>query len=252
VKVLRLGNSNDRALDLPEHLRSWRIAEAALAEAAGEPVETVIREIWPSDGLPDLIDGWIRRYQPDLVFLKQNSYWTNTESVPLRLERRFGRPGKALGEAGTGMADRPIGQTRALRFVRRALLRTIGGDTFFETDYVLALMEQCLRRIVAHEELVVVVQGSAGRARSMTGRGGRERHQRRRVIMHEGMSRICADLRVTYFGTATTMSESETKQLLGADGTHRGVEGQRVDGFAQGRHMAEAWLAAHEPSAGGN
>jgi len=245
VKVLRLGNSNDRALDLPEHLRSWRIAEGVLAEATGEPVETVIREIWPTSDLPDLIDGWIRRYEPDLVILKQNSYWTSAESVPLRLERLFGRAGKALGKAGTDAVERPIGQTRGFRLARRVLLKTIGGDSFFEPEQVLAVMEQCLRRIVAHEELVVVVQGSAGRAPGMTGRGGRERRLRRRTIMHEGMSRICAGLRVTYFGTDKTMSEAETNRLRGADGTHRGVEGQRADGLTQGRHMAEAWLAAH-------
>ncbi len=246
--MLRLANSNDRALDLPEHQRSWKIAEMALSEAIGEPVETVVREIWPSDQLPDLIETWIQRYEPDLVFFKVNAYWTGYESVPLRIERRLGRFGKRLGKVGKDVADRPVGHTRAFKLGRLVLLRTVGGHTKFTTDYVLKLMEACLRRIIAHEEIVVTVEGSSGRTSGAYGWGGLERRRRGQERMYAGMQRMCREMRIAFDGSGTVMAEREQAHMRGADSLHRGVEGQREQGLNQGAQMARAWLAAHGAS----
>ncbi|MBK6663378.1 MAG: hypothetical protein IPG47_11790 [Thermoflexaceae bacterium] len=248
MKVLRLANSNDRALDLPEHQRSWKIAEMALSEAIGEPVETVVREIWPSDQLPDLIETWIQRYEPDLVFFKVNAYWTGYESVPLRIERRLGRFGKRLGKVGKDVADRPVGDAGAFKLGRLVLLRTVGGDTYFTTDYVLKLMEACLRRIIAHEEIVVTVEGSSGRTSGAYGWGGLERRRRGQERMYAGMQRMCREMRIAFDGSGTVMAEREQAHMRGADSLHRGVEGQREQGLNQGAQMARAWLAAHGAS----
>lgn len=245
MKVLRLANSNDRALDLPDPQRAWRIAEAALSEAIGEPVETVVREIWPSDELPRLIEGWIERYQPDIIFFKPNMYCTSYESVPLRLERRLGRLGTRVGKAGKDAADRPVGNTRAFKLGRLLLLRTIGGDTYFELDYVMALVEQCLRRIVAHEEIVVLVEGSSGRRSSATGWGGERCRDARQSRMHRALHEMCGRMRIAYCGTGEAMASADRARFPAEDGLHRGVEGQRDAGLIQGARMAEAWRAAH-------
>ena len=91
MRVLRLGNSEDRSPGIADSDRAWYIAGIVLAEACGESVETVVRPISPTRELPDLLDKWLDEYQPDLVLLKVTWYWYSYESVPRRIERLFGR-----------------------------------------------------------------------------------------------------------------------------------------------------------------
>lgn len=247
MKVLRLGQSDQRIGGVPEHARTWYVAGEVLARATGEPVETVLREIWPEPSLPDLVDRWIERYQPDLVFMKTNDYWVCTQSVPLRLQRKFGRPGKSAGALGKRMADAPrIAHTRLFKAGRLAMLRTIGGDRYFEPEDVVATLEACLRRIVAHEAVVPVVSGSVGMLHPPYGWGGERQAIARRTAVHEGMARVCAQLHVAYTGRAGVISKDEYAGLIGGDGLHRNEAGQRAAGQAEGEQMVRAWLAARE------
>ncbi|HET7738783.1 MAG TPA: hypothetical protein VFK32_09440, partial [Tepidiformaceae bacterium] len=92
--VLRLSNSQDIQGDIPPGGRAWEIAAGLLAQDVGESVETTQRVIWPRPELPGLIDTWLDRYQPDLVFLWVSYYWGSYEILPNQLERKYGRAGK--------------------------------------------------------------------------------------------------------------------------------------------------------------
>ena len=55
MKILRLGNSDDYAEHIPVGSRAFEFAERALVELSGEPVETVLRVVWPAPALPDMM-----------------------------------------------------------------------------------------------------------------------------------------------------------------------------------------------------
>ncbi len=94
MRVLRLGNSQDLNSLVPELQRSWRIAERMLQEAAGERVETVLKPILMSAQVPDIVDGWMVRYCPEVVVLIASGIWYTYDSSLLKLIRaaRFLRP----------------------------------------------------------------------------------------------------------------------------------------------------------------
>lgn len=247
MKVLRLGQSDQRIPGVPDSSRTWFVAQEVLAAAIGEPVETVLREIWPQPSLPDLVDRWIERYQPDLVFMKTTDYWVCTQSVPLRLQRRFGKVGRKAGDLGKRAADVPrIAHTRLFHAGRLVLLRTIGGDRYFEPADVVATLEACLRRIVAHETVVPVVSGTVGMLHPPYGWGGEKAAIERRTAVHEGMARVCGQLHIAYTGRGGVIPKDEYAGLVGGDGLHRNEAGQQAAGAAEGRQMVRAWLAARE------
>jgi hypothetical protein len=76
MRVLRLSNSDDTAGELSPEVRAWHIAGEVLAAALGEPVETTTRVIWPEPSLPDLVDRWLDRYEPDMVFSRSTGTGT--------------------------------------------------------------------------------------------------------------------------------------------------------------------------------
>ena len=123
MRILRLSTSDDLRPEVPETDRIHRLVEHAFAAETGQPVETMIRVIWPTPALPDAIDRWLQSYDPDVVFFRVSSYWFTYESVPLRLERsRLGRPARALARAGFASADAPrLAYTPLYRGTRNVL-----------------------------------------------------------------------------------------------------------------------------------
>ena len=71
VKILRLTNSNDvlSTTNRPEALRQ------GLEQFLGEPVEIVVKTIWPTETLPETVEKWVAREQPDLVWVGLVNYW---------------------------------------------------------------------------------------------------------------------------------------------------------------------------------
>ena len=110
MKLLFLGNSND----IPRHKGNPTRASAvatALEAATGQPVELVIKPIWPDELLPGRIERWMRDEHPDLVFFSVPGFWFLYESVPVRLKRRWGAPGRWLARLGFAAADRHLAAT---------------------------------------------------------------------------------------------------------------------------------------------
>lgn len=246
VRILRLTNSNDFTKDIPDERRSYRVVEQALAEASGEPVETVRKVIWPSGDLPAIVERWIEEYHPDIVFLMVNPYWFNYESVPLKLQRKFGPIGRLFGDMGLRAADTSwLAHNAAFRRLRYWAQTTIGGETPFTTAHVLENMEAVIRRILRHEDVHLVVRTSqGGKERPDLPPKVRMRHYARRIEVAEGMGRICDSLNVTRMAGNTFRKFD--RELRSGDGLHRNADGHAASGAKEAAFMVAFWQSLHE------
>ena len=82
MHILRLSHSGDTFPGVPEEARSASITARAIQAATGKPVDTTSRHLWPAQELPDLIESWIARYQPDVVIFWVNCYWFTYLNLP--------------------------------------------------------------------------------------------------------------------------------------------------------------------------
>ena len=119
--MLRLGSSNDVFPELPEEDLAPAVCARILEAALGETVETSVRATWPTEDFAERVRGWIARHEPDVVILRVAPYWYTYESVPLRVERWFGRAGAPIAKAGVRTAASPrIAYNRPFQALRRA------------------------------------------------------------------------------------------------------------------------------------
>lgn len=246
--VLRLTNSDDLNESVPAAERVGAIAGNRMSEEIGEPVETVTRVIWATYDLPDRIDKWLDQYKPEFVFMKVNWYWYGYESVPLRIERLLGpRFGKPLARLGVRAAESPtVGTKRPFMIARRYAHRVIGGDSPFTTEHVIAVMEATIRRIIAHEQVVLLVKGT----------GRRDGHddpgtwyyapalRKKIAYVEDALREKCAAMHVAWTDIAAQgRLNPADKDMARGDGIHVGRIGQRAMGEKEGLSMAEAWRA---------
>lgn len=161
MRILRLTNSDDVRSDIPANTAVPALIGEQFLAVTGEPIDWIVRVIWPSAELPDIIDSWIERYQPDVVELGINGYWYIYRSVPLKLKRQFGPLGRLLGDAGLRAGDISwLVRTRGYHWTRLALLRTAGGATYFTPQEIRDLTESLARRILRHEDVSLIVRGN--------------------------------------------------------------------------------------------
>ncbi|MBI5946841.1 MAG: SGNH/GDSL hydrolase family protein [Chloroflexi bacterium] len=242
MRILRLTNSSDLLPSVPEHLRSTRIAESVVAELTGEPVDTAVRVFWPTEELPDIVERWIDRFEPDVLFIRAAAFCCSYESVPLRLERKLGPLGKPIARAAVKASASRVGHAGAFHAVRRLAVRTIGGDFNFEPEEATAIIEAVFRRALSHESLVPVMRGP-GMARDSTGTpAGLLRAQRRNAALSAELAKMCQSLHILYAPVEDTFDAS----LLAEDQFHSNEAGQRRQGEMEGRAIARAWIAARD------
>jgi hypothetical protein len=228
MRVLFLGNSNE-ALDLPDGaLRRHEIMEAELTREFGS-CEIVTKPAWPTPGFPKVLERWIRELEPDVVYLNVAEYWCLYESIPLRLERRFGTLGKPVASAGTKMAETSwVSHNRLFRGLRQAGQSVIAGAVHFEPDEIVERVVACLRVCLRDEGLAVVVDGQRGRRPHATTKRWRDRVEARRQRVHLALKEECARLHVVYGGDDVPQWRWRPQGMDGhRDGLHQGIEGQR-------------------------
>jgi hypothetical protein len=257
MRILRLGNSDDLNPAIPVEDQGWYIAQQLISANLGEPVETKLRAIWPGAELPGLVDEWIDEYQPDLVFLKVTWFWYAYESVPRRIERIFGRAGKPVARAGLNATKKPrLVSHPAFKLGRRAAHRVIGGDTPFPSSQVLAVMQETIRRVLAREDIALLVKGTGdGRGPKDNIPGSHERFTKRRTEVEGTIERFCQGLHVPYIGTGRNPTAEQRMDLKQGDGLHRGAPSHERMGRWEGEAMLAAYRAFHPalpPSAGSN
>jgi hypothetical protein len=199
--VLLLGSSNDEGHWFEGGKKRHELAAERLEADLGEPVEVVVKGIWPTADIADVVGRWMDKYRPDVVYLNTGSYWYLYRSVPLRLQRWLGRFGRPIGAAGFRFADsRRWAHNAVFRSIRSALQNTIGGDTHFTADEVVERMTECLRVCVRSEGVAVVMKGPHGRDRYTRWKGRFARDEAIRLRVHRELEAACGQLHVTYDG----------------------------------------------------
>jgi len=241
MKVLKLCTSDEFTSDVPDEQRAYRVAERVIADAAGEPVETILKPIWPRAELPAIIERWMMEHQPDLVLFVVSPFWMTFESVPLKLQRRFGRAGKAVGNLGTRTTRIPwLVTLRPYQFARRMAIRTIGGAYHFEPEYIADLTERCARVILREEKAGLVIRGPLVALGRHGSSGTRRRAGLRRLETHRRLKEIASRLHAGYVG-----AEAEPYDERSLDAVHSTAVAHRQRGMMEGQALAEAWKALH-------
>lgn len=240
--ILRLTNSDDFNERVPEGERSPAVAERVFTSESGEPARTVSKLMWPTPSFPDHLERWLEETRPDVVMLRLAAYWVTFRSVPLRLKRRLGRVGEALSDVGAASARVPwMAETRPYHAMRRALLRSIGGDANFTVDEVTGVLEACARRVLAREGTVLVVRGPQNALSADTSRKALARAEARRFELHRRARDVCERLHVEYIGQDQPYPVSDDRDRFFGDLVHATVVTHRIRGEEEGRAMAAAW-----------
>jgi hypothetical protein len=244
VKVLRLSNSIGRFGPIPPGRRSMEIAAAALANAAGEPVESISRVVWPTDKLPGLIDNRIAEHEPKVVLLWVNPYWFTYESVPHIVDTRFGRLGPVLGKVGKRIGARPVlSESPIFGRARGLLLRTVGGSVYFEPEALFPQIEGWVRRILRHEEIALVVRGALFPMAADADAAGKARATRRFLAMDALVRELCARLHVEYLPPPPPDLWPNHPDWLLPDRVHPNEAGHAVLGELETGAFLRAWRA---------
>jgi hypothetical protein len=241
VKVLRLGSSIDMEGDTPLDQRGAAVAERMLAEACGEPVETVTRAAWPTAKFPDMVERWVREVEPDIVSFGISSFWCEAEMVSLKMNDRLGRPGKRVAHFVRRIArDSEVMERWAAQASRKLALSTIGGRPPFSPEQVAERVEASLHRILRRESVAVSVTGSPYSPAMEGGPAARFRARRRRADQNARIRLICDRLHVDC-DLPEHAPDAFSRDPRTRDAMHFGPEAHRVVGEIQGRGMVRAW-----------
>ncbi len=223
MKVLLLGNSNDGGSWIGDGRKRHEIVADTLSERHGEPVTVISKSVWPSDGLPEVVDRWMVEHEPDVVYFTTLSYWFQYRSVPLRVRRVLGPLGSSVSNAGFRVAESPRWSHNAVfRQTRRLLQRTIGGDAHFTPDEVVERVTAVVRTVLRYEGVVMALQGPDGRTDYAFSARGRAANERRRLGVDQRLRAWCEEHHVTYENSpvaAFTIDPTLAKNRVG-DGLH--------------------------------
>lgn len=250
MKILRLGNSQDFVGVDPAFSRESLLCSGLEAEL-GEPVEMVTKRAWPTERLPLLLRGWLEEEEPDVVFLQVPSYWFMYESVPLKLQRRLGRLGVAVGKRGQALADVSwLAHNRVFRTGRKLLTRVIGGEANFTAEEVIERMTAVVREVVRHEGVVLHVQGPPSDAHYGHSRRAMARLEQSRQQVTQKLAELCAAYRVSFRGYPVPTWQTGEGPKSGGDGVHYGAEGNAVWAAPRVADIAAAVREARGTGAG--
>ncbi|MGE3074894.1 MAG: hypothetical protein AB7N24_02095 [Dehalococcoidia bacterium] len=206
LKILWLSTSNDNRANLAEGARRPELMAKMLEAEISHAVTLVTKPIWPSEELPEIIEKWLEREQPDIVWFSTAAYWFTYESVPLRLKNRFGRVGEKVSGAGiTAGKDPRFANSATFRLVRRALQLTIGGDTQLTPEQVVERQTKNARTIARHEHIVLILEGPRGRTNFSASKRSAARAERKRLFVHRKLRDLAAELRAGYCGSDETL-----------------------------------------------
>ena len=201
------------------------------------------KSVWPDAKFPATLQKWLARYQPDIVYLNVVSFWFQYESVPLRMERLFGRFGKKVSDAGFNIAsNRVLAHNRPFRAFRGMAQRTIGGDNHFTSHEVIECMSECIRLVLRREGTVLVVSGPGSRNDHSVTPWKRRRNERRRQEVDGALKSLCEQLHVQYEGVQQPRWKAREEvggQRIG-DGLHFNASGhaRRAEEMFQSIHRA--------------
>ena len=231
MKILGLLNSNVSAgdADIPKQDLFPARMQQALARALGQEVEVDARNVWPTPRLPELTAGWVREFEPDLVVFSVTGFWFLYESTPVRLERKLGWPGRAIGKVSREAAARPwLAHNRAFQWSRRATQNAIGGQSWFTPDEVIDVSRKVILATLRRESTYIVVFGPSGGEKWARDEAHREELVARRRRVDDSMSAFCKAHHVEYWGEAKRAQISDPRpSSLQGDDLHLDREGHK-------------------------
>ena len=231
LKFLWLGNSNDNPArpGVRPGARRAELMAAELEAFLGRPVTLVIKPIWPEETLPGIIERWMEREKPDIVWLNVAGYWNSYESSPKRVGRWFGRAGEraaALGErAGR---NNWLAERRTFRALRKLTQVLIGGDPLFTTTEIVDLISRCARIIVRSEDVLLVIEAPRGRNNWYATRAAGRRGEARRLRVHRSLRALAAELHCGYLGSDVPLLESAPIRDFQKDAFHMDEQGHAI------------------------
>jgi hypothetical protein len=241
MRVLWLGKSEDIRTELPDEERYITVALRTFEELTGEHPEATVHRIWPKPNLPDLVEGWMRELQPEFGAVRLNPFWYDYETVQRGAQGRFRRAGPIISSAADRLTRNPrVRNSSPLRLLRKAAGRATGRRAEFTTDEVLTRTETALRRILKHEDVgLVVLASDGGRVYQLEPWSRSEELQQ---YVDAGMRKLCESLHVPY-RVRRHYTREELRPMVLPDELHLNAHGAKIVGEADGRLVAEAWLA---------
>ncbi len=238
VRILWLGNSDDLGEYVPLEARAHIVAARLLERELGRPVEVVLRAIWPDPELPRIIDGWMERYDPQLVLFKVNAYWYLYRSVPLQIERKLPWMGRYLGSAGAAAGRRRwLSERRLFHAGRDLLLRTVGGASHFTVPEVVETVEVVTRQILQRESAGLVIHPTLDHWAT---------NPHKQKAAHDAISALAGDRHVAYLGADPfDPADRPPKDFYaGRDRLHSNEEASAWLGARQAAALLQAWRMA--------
>lgn len=239
MKILRLTNSNDLLAgatpNRPQLLRE------KLEAHFGEPVELLIKTPWPNARMPAVVERWVEREQPDVVWLGIVNYWVAYPSFPLLLERKLGPVGRRLARLGFKAAENPlVGPSRPFRAVRYLLLRTIGGSWHFEPEEIVARVEETARRILQHEGILLVLWGPHGWTEWAVSPRQRRQAREQQARLVRGLTELSQRLHIPYDASERPHHQDGASPEFAADHFHYAESFGTESAEAQFQFLREA------------
>lgn len=231
LKLLWLGNSNDNPArgGVSAGARRPELMAAQLGEMLGRPVELVYKPIWPEEALPGIVERWMEREKPDIVWFGVAAYWACYESSPKRVSRWFGRVGASAAAAGERAGNtRWLAERRTFRALRKATQATIGGDPLFTTDDVIERATRCVRTIVRSEDVLLIIEAPRGRNNFYATKAAAKRGEARRLKIHRALSALAAELHCGYLGSEVSMLKSTPIRDFQKDAFHMDATGHAI------------------------
>jgi len=245
MKILWLGTSQNVDGYVPDQDRPPGLVARRLSELLRIRVEIVPLYIWPNERLPELLESWVGEHQPDMVFLDAAAYWYAYESVPLKVQRKFGHVGSPVAKASLKVADTSwLSSNRMYYAAQRLALRTIGGATHFEPEQIVERMKIYIEIILRNPEVTLLIKGFHSMDRHFTLGRRRLWAEARREFVNSSIATFCADLPVTYHGFETEADLYDLRLRFG-DRTHLTGEGLRLVARDLVPRFVDAWTARH-------
>lgn len=247
MRLLYLGNSSDLRGEVAAADRRAALGGSRLEEATGEPVEVLIKFIWPSERLAGVVESWVRELEADLVLLNVSSWWCESLVVRRKLAPKAGPLAPLVSKTIRAAASRPwIADSRPYRIANRFALKTAGGAPPFRPAEAADIVMDIIRTLLRREDLALCVTGNTQGAQLTGGPAYRAWAAARRVelvnLLVPQLTRlhVVHDLRLH---DASTFDPS----LRGPDGLHANALGHRRSSDSEFPSLLKAWRQRTAP-----
>ncbi len=243
MKILMLGSSNERDDWFQGGKRRHEFLRDRMAEEFGEPVEVIAKSTWPDAQLLPVVETWLERYKPDLLYISITSFPFAYESLPLRVGRILGPFGGTVQNSGLRLADsKRWAHNAVFRNARKLGQAVIGGDTHFSCDEIIERYSELIRIATRHEGLAIVVKGPQGIGKTGITAREQRRKEAKRLYVHRALETFCNRLHIDYYGRETPRwKERPIGHLTVGDGVHVNAEGHRVLADDLTEIVSSAW-----------